>query len=57
MLPIYTKFYQSISKGFRVTDPYLKEFQNFTDPDSMVDARVVSNADGRTDILTNGKKF
>ena len=45
MLPICTKFYQSISKGFRVTDTYLKKFQNFTDPDSMVDARVVSNVD------------
>ena len=36
MLYIYTKFCQSISKGFRVTDP-----------ESRVDARVVTIVDGQ----------
>ena len=38
MLYICTKFCQSISKGFRVTDP-----------DKRVDARVVANVDGQTE--------
>ena len=37
MLYIYTKFCQTISKGFRVTDP-----------NTRVDARVVANVDVRT---------
>ena len=45
MLYICTKFCQSISKGFRVTDP-----------DSRVDARVVTKVDGRTDKHTYRQK-
>ena len=43
MLYTCTKIHQSISKGFRVTDP-----------DSRADARVVAN--GCTDRCTNGRK-
>ena len=42
ILYICTKFCQSISKGFRVTGP-----------DSRIDARVVTNVDGRTDVRTD----
>ena len=46
MLYTCTKFCESISKGFRVTDL-----------NSMVNARVVANDDaGRTDTRTNGRK-
>ena len=45
MLHICTKFCQTISNGLRATDP-----------NTRVDARVVANVDGWTDVRTKGRK-